>query len=56
MYYWLLTIVTIVNGGEKPAKFETRTYETQKECVAAIKKTERLGVFAYCDRVTELKK
>ena len=48
---WLLTIVIIVNGGEKPTKFETRTYEIQKECVSTIKRTERLGVFAYCDRM-----
>ena len=48
---WLLTVVIIVNGGEKPTKFETRTYETQKECVMAIKRSERLGVFAYCDRM-----
>ena len=48
---WLLTIVIIVNGGEKPTKFETRTYKTQKECVSAIKRVERINVYAYCDRI-----
>ena len=53
---WLLTIVIIVNGGEKPTKFETRTYETQKQCEKAIKRVERVDIYAYCDRMTELKK
>jgi hypothetical protein len=53
---WLLTIVILVNRGEAPSKFETRTYETQKECVNAIKRVERIDVYAYCDRMTELKK
>ena len=50
-FMWLLTIVILVNGGEKPTKFETRTYETQKQCEKAIKRVERVDVYGYCDRM-----
>ena len=49
---WLLTIVILINGGEKPTKFETRTYSTEKQCLAAAKAAERtVGKFGYCDRI-----
>ena len=51
---WLLTLVIIVNGGESPARFETREYSSYKKCMSAAKVSERkVGVIGYCDRIKE---
>ena len=51
---WLLTLVIIVNGGESPARFETREYSSYKQCMSAAKVSERkVGVIGYCDRIKE---
>jgi len=49
---WLLTLVIIVNGGESPARFETREYSSYKQCMSVAKVSERkVGVLGYCDRI-----
>jgi hypothetical protein len=49
---WLLTLVIIVNGGESPARFETREYSSYKQCMSVAKVSERkIGVFGYCDKI-----
>ena len=51
---WLLTLVIIVNGGESPARFETREYSSYKQCMSAAKVSERkISVIGYCDRIKE---
>jgi len=46
---WILLIITLVNGGEAPSKFETRKYVTQTECVQARDQVERrAATFGYC--------
>ena len=53
-FVWLLTLVIIVNGGESPARFETREYSSYKQCISAAKVSERkIGVIGYCDRIKE---
>ena len=51
---WALLIITIVNGGEAPAKFETVNYPTLQACMHARAETERKpGNFGYCSFETK---
>ena len=46
---WALLIITLVNGGEAPAKFETVNYPTLQACMQARAVVERKpGNFGYC--------
>jgi hypothetical protein len=46
---WALLIITIINGGESPAQFETVNYPTLQACMQARAEAERRpGHFGYC--------
>ena len=46
---WALLIITIINGGESPAKFETVNYPTLEACIHARILVERNPVaHGYC--------
>jgi hypothetical protein len=46
---WALLIITIINGGESPAKFETVNYPTLQACMQARTEAERNPtVHGYC--------
>ena len=46
---WALLIITIINGGESPAKFETVNYPTLTACMQARTLAERNPVaHGYC--------
>lgn len=38
---WALLVITIINGGEAPAKFETVNYPTLQACMQARTLVER---------------
>lgn len=46
---WVLLVITIINGGESPGKFETMNYPTLESCVQARIVIERNPVaHGYC--------
>jgi len=46
---WALLIITIINGGEAPAKFETANYPTKTACMQARTLAERNpAAHGYC--------
>lgn len=47
---WILLVITLVDGGARPSKFEEFKYDTLKGCLTAQAKAERAnsGIFAYC--------
>ena len=46
---WALLIITIINGGESPAKFETVNYPTLEACMRARAEAERKpAAHGYC--------
>lgn len=46
---WVLLVITLVNGGESPSKFETVKFATLEECVRARTKVERNpAAHGYC--------
>ena len=46
---WALLIITIINGGESPAKFETVNYPTLQACMQARAEAERKpAAHGYC--------
>ena len=46
---WALLIITIINGGEAPAKFETVNYPTLTACMQARTLAERNpAAHGYC--------
>lgn len=47
---WILLVITLVDGGARPSKFEEFKYDTLKGCLTAQAKAERAnsGTFAYC--------
>jgi hypothetical protein len=54
---WALLIITIINGGEAPAKFETVNYPTLEACMHARAEAERKpGNFGYCSFETKKSK
>ena len=38
---WVLLVITIINGGESPAKFESKEYPTLEACIHARIQVER---------------
>ena len=54
---WALLIITIINGGEAPAKFEIVNYPTLEACMRARAEAERKpGNFGYCSFETKKSK
>lgn len=47
---WILLVITLVDGGARPSKFEEFKYPTLNSCLIAQAKAERAnsGTFAYC--------
>jgi len=46
---WVLLVITIINGGESPAKFESKEYPTLEACMHARAEAERKPAnFGYC--------
>jgi hypothetical protein len=46
---WTLLIITIINGGESPARIETVNYPTLQACMQARAEAERKpAVHGYC--------
>lgn len=47
---WILLVITLVDGGARPSKFEEFKHPTLKDCLTAQAKAERAnsGTFAYC--------
>lgn len=45
---WTLLLVILVNGGAGVTKFETRTYSTEQQCLAAQRKAENDSTYGYC--------
>ena len=51
---WALLIITIINGGESPAKFETVNYPTLQTCMQARTLVERKpAAHGYCSFETK---
>jgi len=47
---WILLVITLIDGGARPSKFEEFRYLTLSSCLAAQAKAERAnsGTYAYC--------
>ena len=46
---WILLVITVINGGESPSRFETAKYATQTQCQQAQRRAERNPAsFGYC--------
>lgn len=47
---WILLVITLIDGGARPSKFEEFKHSTLKGCLIAQAKAERAnsGTFAYC--------
>lgn len=47
---WILLVITLVDGGAHPSKFEEFKHPTLNSCLTAQAKAERAnsGTFAYC--------
>ena len=46
---WVLLVITIINGGESPAKFESKEYPTLEACMHARTLAERNpAAHGYC--------
>lgn len=47
---WILLVITLIDGGARPSKFEEYKYPTLNSCLTAQAKAERAnpGTFAYC--------
>lgn len=53
---WVLLVITLVNGGESPSKFETKTFPTLEACIHARTAVERNpAVHGYCSFEKNLK-
>ena len=54
---WALLIITIINDGASPAKFETVNYPTLEACMHARAEAERKpSNFGYCSFETKKSK
>ena len=47
---WILLVITLVDGGARPSKFEEFKHPTLNSCLTAQAKAERarVGTYAYC--------
>lgn len=47
---WILLVITLVDGGARPSKFEEFKHSTLNSCLTAQAKAERarVGTYAYC--------
>ena len=46
---WVLLVITLVNGGESPSKFETTKFSTLEACMHARAAAERNPkTYGYC--------
>jgi len=47
---WILLVITLVDGGAQPSKFEEFKHATLSSCLTAQAKAERAnpGTYAYC--------
>jgi hypothetical protein len=47
---WILLVITLIDGGARPSKFEEFKHPTLSSCLTAQAKAERAtpGTFAYC--------
>ena len=47
---WILLVITIINGGQDPAKFETTKFQTLGGCIYARRVAEKdLTKHGYCN-------
>jgi hypothetical protein len=45
---WILTLITLVNGGSSPSKFEEQYFHSRAECIAYAQKHETVVTYGYC--------
>ena len=47
---WILLVISLVDGGARPSKFEEFKHTTLNNCLTAQAKVERAqsGTYAYC--------
>lgn len=55
---WILLVITLVDGGAQPSKFEEFKHTTLKGCLVAQAKAERVnsGTYAYCSIESTMRK
>ena len=45
---WVLTLITLVNGGTSPSKFEEFYFNTKEQCIQIQKQKENEIRYGYC--------
>lgn len=46
---WVLTLITIINGGATPSKFDVEYYHTREECIRVQHVKETEVRYGYCN-------
>ena len=45
---WVLTLITLVNGGASPSKFEEQYFSKQEQCIVVQHRRENDNTYGYC--------
>ena len=45
---WILTVITIINGGASPSKFEDIYFHSRAQCIAVKHQRENSVTYGYC--------